>query len=103
MSFYRPQGRTLLRLRCAPDNAVAQRFYKKYGFYKIGEEQGRVCPWIFWRNTLDTIRREDFLPVSKSDMAQRGWDSYDFLVITGDAYVDHPSFGPGHYQPGAGG
>ena len=27
-------------------------------------------------------------------MAQRGWDSYDFLVITGDAYVDHPSFGP---------
>ena len=43
---------------------------------------------------MDTIRREDFLPVSKSDMAQRGWDSYDFLVITGDAYVDHPSFGP---------
>jgi len=26
-------------------------------------------------------------------MAQRGWDSYDFLLITGDAYVDHPSFG----------
>ena len=27
-------------------------------------------------------------------MARRGWDSYDFLLITGDAYVDHPSFGP---------
>ncbi len=35
-----------------------------------------------------------FLPISKSDMQQRGWDSYDFLIITGDAYVDHPSFGP---------
>ena len=36
----------------------------------------------------------EFLPVSRADLARRGWDSYDFLVITGDAYVDHPSFGP---------
>lgn len=35
----------------------------------------------------------NFLPVSKADMEQRGWDGYDFLIITGDAYVDHPSFG----------
>ena len=35
-----------------------------------------------------------FLPVSVADMEERGWDSYDFLIITGDAYVDHPSFGP---------
>ena len=35
-----------------------------------------------------------FLPVSKADMKARGWDGYDFLVITGDAYVDHPTFGP---------
>lgn len=34
-----------------------------------------------------------FLPVSKSDMEQRGWHWYDFLIINGDAYVDHPSFG----------
>ena len=34
-----------------------------------------------------------FLPVSKVDMENRGWDGYDFLVVTGDAYVDHPSFG----------
>lgn len=39
ISLYRPLGRTRLRLRCAPDNAVAQRFYKKYGFTKVGEEQ----------------------------------------------------------------
>jgi uncharacterized radical SAM protein YgiQ len=35
----------------------------------------------------------EFLPVCRRDMQQRGWDWYDFLVITGDAYVDHPSFG----------
>ena len=34
-----------------------------------------------------------FLPVSKADMEARGWDGYDFLIITGDAYVDHPTFG----------
>ena len=36
----------------------------------------------------------DFLPVSREDMVSRGWYWYDFLVVTGDAYVDHPSFGP---------
>ncbi|MGI5963001.1 MAG: YgiQ family radical SAM protein [Lawsonibacter sp.] len=38
--------------------------------------------------------RDLFLPVSQEDMAHRGWENYDFLLITGDAYVDHPSFGP---------
>ncbi len=33
------------------------------------------------------------LPISRSDMDQRGWDELDFLFISGDAYVDHPSFG----------
>ena len=37
---------------------------------------------------------EVFLPVSKEDMQDRGWWWYDFLIVTGDAYVDHPSFGP---------
>ena len=35
-----------------------------------------------------------FLPISKQDMLERGWEEYDFLIVTGDAYVDHPSFGP---------
>ena len=34
-----------------------------------------------------------FLPVSREDMLARGWDWYDILLVTGDAYVDHPSFG----------
>ncbi len=34
-----------------------------------------------------------FLPTNRRDMEERGWDSIDFLYISGDAYVDHPSFG----------
>lgn len=34
-----------------------------------------------------------FLPLSRQDMEQRNWDCVDFVYITGDAYVDHPSFG----------
>ena len=37
--------------------------------------------------------RADFLPVSAEDMRERGWWWYDFLVVGGDAYIDHPSFG----------
>ena len=39
------------------------------------------------------VDRYDFLPVSRQDMADRDWYYYDFLLVTGDAYVDHPSFG----------
>lgn len=35
----------------------------------------------------------EFLPVSREEMEKRGWDQCDFVYITGDAYVDHPSFG----------
>ncbi len=34
-----------------------------------------------------------FLPVSRKEMNERGWDQVDFVYISGDAYVDHPSFG----------
>ena len=34
-----------------------------------------------------------FLPVTKEEMHERGWHQPDFVLITGDAYVDHPSFG----------
>jgi uncharacterized radical SAM protein YgiQ len=36
---------------------------------------------------------EGFLPMSRAEMEARGWDELDVLIITGDAYVDHPSFG----------
>ncbi len=34
-----------------------------------------------------------FLPISKQDMIDRGWEELDFVLVTGDAYVDHHSFG----------
>ncbi len=35
----------------------------------------------------------DFLPISMEDMRRRGWEQCDFVYVSGDAYVDHPSFG----------
>ena len=35
-----------------------------------------------------------FLPICRRDMEERGWYELDFVFISGDAYVDHPSFGP---------
>ena len=35
----------------------------------------------------------NFLPVTREEMLARGWDQPDFVYVTGDAYVDHPSFG----------
>lgn len=35
----------------------------------------------------------DFLPISQEDIKNRGWYYCDFLIVTGDAYIDHPSFG----------
>ena len=42
----------------------------------------------------------DYLPVTRQDMETRGWDQCDFVYVTGDAYVDHPSFGTLHYFQG---
>ena len=35
----------------------------------------------------------EFLPISRQDMIDRGWEQCDFVYVIGDAYVDHPSFG----------
>ena len=37
---------------------------------------------------------KNFLPINMSQARERGWEEVDFAYITGDAYVDHPSFGP---------
>lgn len=37
---------------------------------------------------------KEFLPISPEEIQARGWEQIDFLFISGDAYVDHPSFGP---------
>ena len=35
----------------------------------------------------------NFLPITREEMKERGWDQIDFVYVSGDAYVDHPSFG----------
>jgi uncharacterized radical SAM protein YgiQ len=44
----------------------------------------------FWAKRLGPA---PFLPMSRAEMDTLGWDSCDVIVVTGDAYVDHPSFG----------
>ena len=39
-------------------------------------------------------RLTDFLPTTKKECELRGWDQLDVILFSGDAYVDHPSFGP---------
>lgn len=44
----------------------------------------------FWAHRLGPA---PFLPMSRAEMEQLGWDSCDVILVTGDAYIDHPSFG----------
>jgi uncharacterized radical SAM protein YgiQ len=44
----------------------------------------------FWAKRFGTA---PFLPMSRAEMEALGWDSCDVIIVTGDAYVDHPSFG----------
>ena len=44
----------------------------------------------YWAECFETA---PYLPMSREEMDQLGWDSCDIIIVTGDAYVDHPSFG----------
>jgi uncharacterized radical SAM protein YgiQ len=44
----------------------------------------------YWASRFGTA---PFLPMSREEMEALGWDSCDIIIVTGDAYVDHPSFG----------
>ncbi len=44
----------------------------------------------YWAECYGTA---PFLPMSRAEMDELGWDSCDVIIVTGDAYVDHPSFG----------
>ena len=48
---------------------------------------------IFSYPKYRTDKPAPFLPMSRAEMKQLGWDSCDVIIISGDAYVDHPSFG----------
>jgi radical SAM superfamily enzyme YgiQ (UPF0313 family) len=40
------------------------------------------------------MTRQRFLPTSRADLDARGWSEVDIVIVSGDAYVDHPAFGP---------
>ncbi len=44
----------------------------------------------YWASRFGTAK---FLPTTRAEMESLGWDSCDIIIVTGDAYVDHPSFG----------
>ena len=44
----------------------------------------------YWAECYGTA---PYLPMSRAEMDAMGWDSCDIIIVTGDAYVDHPSFG----------
>lgn len=42
---------------------------------------------------MDKAELSKFVPMRRCEMEARGWDAIDILIVSGDAYVDHPSFG----------
>ncbi len=50
-------------------------------------------PAVFARPPESSPARPRFLPTTREEMRARGWDALDVLLVVGDAYVDHPSFG----------
>lgn len=44
-------------------------------------------------NNFSRYKKSDFLPTSKEEMEALGWEQADVIIFSGDAYVDHPSFG----------
>lgn len=42
---------------------------------------------------MNRADQPDFLPTTRQEMARLGWDELDVLLVTGDAYIDHPAFG----------
>lgn len=45
------------------------------------------------KNERKDMENKGFLPITAEQMRERGWDAPDFVYVSGDAYVDHPSFG----------
>jgi uncharacterized radical SAM protein YgiQ len=53
-----------------------------------------IVPLRISRSARATLPGSAFLPTNREEMRARGWDELDILIVTGDAYVDHPAFGP---------
>ena len=85
---YPPAGRagTSRRRACHDRNAGA--------LLNQGVKQFLNEGCLYYRYVKEAHLENTFLPVSRKDMEERGQTQLDFVFISGDAYVDHPSFGP---------
>ena len=45
-------------------------------------------------NCTGVVSTRRFLPTTRADLDARGWTQLDIIIVSGDAYVDHPAFGP---------
>jgi len=64
----------------------------------MADNNGRSDPPLLWNWRLPTAvdagpDGSPVLPMSKEEMTARGWDQCDIIIVTGDGYIDHPSFG----------
>jgi uncharacterized radical SAM protein YgiQ len=76
-----PSGHALDRHGLAPDLAAVS---------AMGSQKPLFSHEKYWARRFGPA---PFLPMSRAEMDTLGWDSCDVIIVTGDAYVDHPSFG----------
>jgi len=50
-------------------------------------------PFAYRKHWAARLGTAPFLPTSRAEMDALGWDACDVILVTGDAYIDHPSFG----------
>jgi hypothetical protein len=73
-----------------PTTPTIQASTRKSQTPRMKAERGLFSFPKYWASCFDPA---PFLPMSRKEMDQLGWDSCDIIIVTGDAYVDHPSFG----------
>ena len=85
------------KLEIIMDDAAAFNDMKEYlseqqiGFREIYD--GERMTLQFLNVQMKEYRLTDWLPTTKKEVELRGWDELDVILFSGDAYVDHPSFG----------
>src|SRR6201985_1070071 len=74
----------------APQSQIREAPMPKGGVPGMPAPRGRFAHRKYWAHRFGTA---PFLPMSRAEMDALGWDACDIILVTGDAYVDHPSFG----------
>ncbi len=59
----------------------------------INRNENIAAFFVSLHSMMKQATNTDWLPISKEELEKRGWDYVDVIIVSGDAYVDHPSFG----------